>query len=310
MAIRIPTEQETMKQGLSLLRRCWLPILLAGVLCILPAVGASIVEHIGLEKVDAATAHLRPVFPENLDDYAAYLGAKNLYTAAVKEAYTPYSYLIYAILLLNLVIEPVVLLGLNRGLLRCMKGGTCSLRDVFGGLRGGRRAIGVGLLVMLITVGVNVAGQLAASALEAILDPLMFGSVLVLSAFALVMAVIAFWFDYRYLLAPLHCADEAHTDLSAADCLRYAHQDQQQYGLLSMLFTLWPVWLVGIVHFLLKECCTGSWLVPVSHLLNLAAMMLETAIVVAMYGRLHLVQDDGTPDEGLARAMALARETE
>ncbi len=304
------SERDIMKRGLSLLRRCLLPIMLAGLLCSLMSIAAVIIEHIGLEKATAAVAHLSPseqlleTAENELDAIVALMDARNAYADALDAAYAPWRYLALGVQLLNLLIIPVVTLGLNRGLLRAMNGGQCGLQDVFGGLRGAKRAIGVYFLTYLVTVGVGLAGALLIALLASFLYE---GGIIIGGIVALVLQLCML---YRFILADLHCADGGSIDLSATDCLRYANLDKQEYGIIGFLCTLWPAEALTLVGKLLEDLVTAAWVVPVVLLVSFTVRVLYFAILPSIYAFLRSEQElaPGAPmGEGLERARALAR---
>lgn len=306
------------RRAYSLMRRCWGTLLIAAVLMSLFTWASSAVgaygEGLALEAAAAASDAYLAEHPLT-DDYAdsitwmANLRAEEAY----EEAFRPWDLLTEGIDLMDTLFSCVIAVGLCRGLLSALRGGECTPHCLFSGYTRTATACWLG-----IQRGLRIFGWM--------LLPLPFGVLISIffSTYAdyverLLMLLIGLWATLHYALAEVHLADDPYESCTAREALRQAVDDADAFGIWQMCKVLWPMALIFTAS---TGMLVAAEYIPVltlpAHLLDPVCDLLMTALqytcFVCMYDemrqRIQATEEAVPPNEGLARARALAADTE
>lgn len=287
-----PTPRPPMKprdirrRAYSLMRQCWLTLLIAAVLISLPGWVKTAVEthgeKIALEvyntrmeafhaenpapseeetqrhnaKMDALDALINGddsamdnVITPSADTTNYYL---KMYAAQrdayeqYEKAFTPWEWAGRAIDLFDILLTGVIVVRLCRGLLNGLGTGTCSPRCLLDGRKRTLTSCWMALQIPLLVL----VWILLPLALTILLSSI-FGRPGELIGLILVLFV-SIWADLRYSLAVVHLADGPESGCTASDCLSWATDDMNLFTIRSLFCTIWPLFaVVLVVDFLL-----------------------------------------------------------
>ena len=135
----------------------------------------------------------------------------------------------------------------------------------------------------------------------------------------LLIVAVGLWASLHYALAEVHLADDAVRIHTARECLRMAVDDADAFGVWQMCKVLWPVALPFALH---VTVTTAAAFVPVLDIPALVLQVLCTLLILAleyacfvciydeMRQRIRAAEEAVPPNEGLARARALAANDE
>ena len=303
---RFPTNGSfTFWDAAALVKKCYLPILVAVILTNIPSVFSMLLEWEGRTAAAAAEdAALAESLPE-AEDFAAQRAAQSLADDAYAEAYQPYRVAAACVELVVWLYAPWMILGLYKGLLSALRGGECRLGCLFSAASRWKTALWLAILTGLCTAAASIAGTILMAGLSAVLS--IVGVIIGFIAFVVAM----YWVSIRLLVTECYLADDDTGDCTATDCIRYSWQDMKEYGIFSALYVLWPVYLLTEVASLLADRLTP---LPALDVILLLVEMLCLAVVYAATAgiyeeiRRHAAGKpaDDAVSEGLARARALA----
>ncbi len=295
----------TFMHALELVRRCFLPILVAVILTNIPSVFSMLIEWEGRTAAAAAEeAALAEYLPE-AEDFAAQRAAQSLADDAYAEAYQPYKVAAACVELVVWLYAPWMILGLYRGLLEALRGGECRLRCLFSAVARWKTALWLAILTGLCTAAASIAGTILMAGLSAVLS--IVGVIIGFITFVVGM----YWVSLRLLAAEGCLADDDTEDCTAMDCIRFSWREMKEYGVFSALYVLWPVYLLTEVASLLADRLTPLPALDVILLLvEMLCLAVGYAATAGIYEeiRRHAAGKpaDDAVSEGLARARALA----
>ena len=301
----VPQDTFTFWRALELARKCWLPLLVAIVLIFLPTIAVTIVSWHGADAATAAQAAFLAEHAPDVDDILTLRKAQKAAEKAADEAYKPYRYVCLGIRLLGWIYTPWLTIGLFKGLLTALRGGTCTLRCLISARSRWKTALWLFFLTSLCTGAANIAGTLLTSGLSWVLG--LIGSIIG----AVIYVILMYWVTLHLLLTESHLADDTDEVLSATDCIRYSWQDMKNFSLFAALCVLWPLLLtVEVFPFILKFVPSAPVLDVVWLVVQMACFALIYAACAGIYDEIRRAPDasaaDGASPDGLARARALA----
>lgn len=332
------------RRAYSLMRQCWLTMLIAAVLMSLfDWAGAAVEAHgdrLGMNAyharmetfyaeneppTDAAAAALDAMLagqgsPEWTDDveyaslydtrkWLAQYDASEQYNAAFR----PWDWLAGGIDLIGTMFSCIIAIGLCHGLLNALRSGESTPHClVLGWPRLGTacwlsiqttlRLLAWGLLPLLVSLSLAYV----------------FGDWGEFLGRCLILAV-SVWVNLYYALAVVHLADDPDGCRTARECLRLAVDDSDAFGIWQMCKVLWPMALPFAFHVTVS---TAAAFVPVlvipvlvlQVLCSLLILAVKYACFVCIYDeirqRIRAAEEALPANEGLARARALAADTE
>ena len=285
--IRTPmTPAELRSRGMELLRECWLPVLVTLALLLLPTLGSAALLYTGT-----------PGAPATLEDLAF---------LSLNDSGTPSTGRIIASVVVDLagslLLAPVLLLGLNKGLLNRLRGTKCTLRCLFAGISRWKTAVALEVLTLLRIIGYLLVGGFARGLVSAIpvLGPIVG---------AIGFVVFTYWVMLRYMLADVHLADDDEHGCTASDCLDYSIADVYSFTPTRLLQTLWPALLPALACNVLTEFLPMSApLFAATCAMELLSSALSVVFCLSVYAYLHQTPLPAEPPvpAGLSRARALA----
>ena len=293
-------------RALALLRRCWKPILLALLITTLLDVAALGVSWAGVSAADCAIADMPlAAEPGSLEEMLAYFNDLNAAKAAALDAFRPYRIVRVILKLINnLLVSPIVLVGLYSGLLTAQRGGACSLRSLAKGLPCWGRVLWLGFLTSLITGVIRYAGNAMTTTLGDTMN--MFGIILG----TIVWLIVQIFVEMRLCLAKVALGDgliDPAAPTTAGQCIRASWDAVRQYSIFAMLVTLWPVLLVAGIASLVHSWLPASpWWDAALLALEFGAMAVYVCCTVCIYEEANSPQEQDGSEEGRARAKALA----
>ena len=301
----VPQTSFTFWHALELARKCWLPLLVAIVLLFLPTIAVTIVSWHGADVATASQEAFLAEHAPDTDDLLTLQIAQKAAGKAADEAYQPYRYVCLGIRLLGWIYTPWLTIGLFKGLLTALRGGTCTLRCLISARNRWKTALWLFILTNLCTGAANIAGTLLTSGLTVVLS--IIGAIIGAIAYVILM----YWVELHLLLTESHLADDTDEVLSATDCIRYSWQDMKNYSLFAALCVLWPLILtVEVFPFILKFVPSAPVLDVVWLVMQMACFALIYAACAGIYDEIRRAPDasaaDGASPDGLARARALA----
>lgn len=300
------------RRAYSLMRQCWLTLLIAAVLTSLPGLVSLSVEAYGerlaTEAYNAAkAAHLAEHHAGDEFDtsWVAVYRAEEAYN----EAFTPWEWAGRAIDLIDILLSGVIVVRLCRGLLNGLNTGTCSPRCLLDGRKRTLTSCWMALQISLLVL----VWILLPLALTILLSSI-FGRPGELIGLILVLFV-SIWADLRYSLAVVHLADHPENGCLASDCLSWATDDMNLFTICSLFRTIWPFFAVGLIDnlLLLFVPLFPALDLPFAIFIILIHMFIfaaEYTCYVCIYDeirqRIRAAEEAIPPTEGLARARALA----
>ncbi len=276
------------RRAFALLRRCFLPILIATLLAAAVDLASTWVGYIGEQKAAESVAHLHPG-PEPTstreDDPSAWVDyriASGYEHKALESDQRKWSLIANGVGLLNLFLAPVVLLGLNRALLAAQRAEECRVSHLFAMMRPDAiRAILLELQSLLRGLGYMLIWLVVQFFLTASMQAV--GSIIS----TIVLIPLAIWLEYRYRLAPLHLAEDASQPIKA--CIQRSIADVQVFSVMGMLFTIWPALLMLLAGGVLSTLVHTWWAVAIDMALTLLAALLTNTAMPVIYQHLRTV---------------------
>lgn len=309
-----------LKDAWSLVRKAWLPLLLAFVLIAgvefavnagLRAVAANMVEKQERLKPDGPTIRAIAIYDLEIPEgytREEYVQLWDVYDKRVEADNRSIKLQSFLYDLPTLLLTPILMLGLYRVLLAAQREEDVRPLRVFSGFRqGGGRAIWLDVLIGLRYIGILLLWGVAFWLLSLIL----YGVPQLASIIGYVTLVpLLLWLEYRYALAPLHLADSDVLS-TAGDCIRYCLEDGRELSPIGMMLEMWPVLLVEIATVALGALLPeNGFTIVLTQLFNAAVFFGKFACFTVFYTDIRAVRASlPTPeeDEGRQRAMTLAR---
>ena len=287
-ATRTPlTPRDIRRRAYSLMRQCWLTLLIAAVLTSLSGwvktavktYGRTIAVEVYDTRMEAFHAENPAPSAEETQRHDAEMDALNdlingdasamdnvikpsadttnyylkMYAAQrdayeqYEKAFTPWEWAGRAIDLIDLLLTGVIVVRLCCGLLNGLNTGTCSPRYLLDGRKRTLTACWMALQISLLVL----VWILLPLALTILLSSI-FGRPGELIGLILVLFV-SIWADLRYSLAVVHLADGPESGCTASDCLSWATDDMNLFTIRSLFRTIWPLFAVGLVDILLSQ---------------------------------------------------------
>ncbi len=282
------TPAEIRRRGFRLFRECWKPILLTLLLTNV----LSIVSYF--------------VFP--LVTYADGPFPLGSLTYSQRGEISKVNLIVVLVLTLmeGIIVQPILMQGLFRGLLGHQRGSGFTARTYLHGMKRWKTAIALDFLVVLRVMGYLILGEIGFTLISfiPILGPIGAG---------IGYVVLCYWAAMRYFDASLHLADDADNQVNAFDCIDYSIADAEMYSISGLFKTLWPTYLPALVGSLLPVFLPETLLISGIHtLLSELSTMMQAACCTAIYlylrSEYQAVKDAEAArvSEGLARARALA----
>lgn len=300
------------RRAYSLMRQCWLTLLIAAVLISLPVLVRLSVEAYGerlaTEAYNAAKAAYLAEHHAG-DEFDTSWVAVYRAEEAYDEAFAPWEWLGYGIDLVSLLFQYIIVVRLCRGLLNGLGTGTCSPRCLLDGRKRTLTSCWMALQISLLVL----VWILLPLALTILLSSI-FGRPGELIGLLLVL-IVSIWARLRYSLAVVHLADHPENGCPASDCLYWATNDMNLFTIRSLFCTIWPLFAVGLVDILLPLFVPlfPALDLPVAIFIILSHMFIfaaEYTCYVCIYDeirqRIRATEEATPPTEGLARARALA----
>lgn len=267
-----------------LMLECWLPMLVTLLLAGIPTLISSLILY--LSPSDTATLEGLAVTQSG--------GQAN---------WGPLLISIGVELLGSLMLSPILMLGLQHGLLMHIRGEKCTLTCIGDGFRRWKTAIALELLTSLRIIGYLILGSVASFLLS-------FIPFLGTLASVIGMFVLSWWVTMRYALARCHLADDAEGICSASSCLDYSIADANSFSVTGLIEVIWPALLPAFISRLVTKFMAASLGL---NFFTAALELLESAIYITGFTVVYLslrdafaAEDKETIDPGLARARALA----
>ena len=277
------TPADLRSKAIALMRECCLPILTALLLACLPTIIANLILY------------LSPSAPATLESSITQTGGQTTWGALITS--------ICVELLGTLLLSPILVLGLQKGLLAHARGEKCTLRCICDGLPRWKTAIALEFLIGLRMLGYLFLGSIAAFLLS-------FIPILGAIAAIIGLLVLSWWVTMRYALARCHLADDAEEICTASSCLDYSVADAKSFSIIGLIEVIWPGLLIEFISSLLSEFLAASLgLSILTAALNVLASAVYITGFTVIYLYLHdtfVAEGEETNDPGLARARALA----
>ena len=304
-------------RAFALIRRCWKPLLIAALIMSMFSLISTVLAYHGDQVAAAATNAAVAEFladapaEEGTTEYIEWLyfneyALEDAAEEAAERALLPWQAATAGVEILGWIVSTFVMLGLNRGLLKAMRNGECTIADLLGGRHGYRRALWTDVVMFLRVFGWTLLAMIPLVILAAVLR----GVGLVLCMIGLI--VFAIWITLRYMLVDLHIADDAEGTLSASDYIRSSVEDAKYFSAFRMIGVLWPFWLLGLA-FALPSILANT--IPVMETValviatpaNVVLGMISPALVVCIYEAIRYEQNAPVHEsDGATRAKALA----
>lgn len=338
------TPRDIRRRAYSLMRQCWLTLLIASVLMSMLLWAKTAVEAHGeklalnvyntcMETFYAeneppsaeATAALDAMLdgrdsPEWTDDmeYASLYDTREWIAQShaarqYEDAFRPWELLANGIDFLDTLFSGIIAVGLCHGLLNALRSGESTPHCLMQGWSRASTACWMAVQTLLRVLGWMLLPMLVSLSLSYV-----FGDWFEIPGTLLIVAV-GLWASLHYALAEVHLADDADRIRTARECLRMAVDDADAFGVWQMCKVLWPVALPFVLH---VTVTTAAAFIPaldiparvLQVLCNLLILALEYACFVCIYDemrqRIRAAEEAVPPDEGLARARALAANDE
>lgn len=282
----------------SLMRQCWLTLLIAAVLMSLFGWVSDVIQHHGDALGQLVyDAHMEAFYaenppPEDRTDYAVWAYFDEYF--AMNEAKTLYSKAsllwelgAHAIDLVGDLFSAILIVGLYAGLLGHLRGGTCSPAQLFSKRRCWKTIVWLDIRIVF-----NILGWGLLFLLPAIMLGNMLGTFGELAGIATLMWVLI-WATLRYTLVFPHMADDPNGQLTTSACLDAGVQDMRFFTVWGLIRTLWPVYLIAVVDVVLNVAVNyTAWLtIPAAFFAAAAGIftkMVAHACYVCIYNELRL----------------------
>ena len=303
------------RRASTLMKQCWLTLLIASVLlCLFTWVGNAVEAHGERLATEAyKTAYYAHLAEHHAgDDFDTSWVAVYQAEDAYDDAFTPWEWLGYGIDLIGLLFQCVIAIRLCRGLLSALRGGECTPHCLLSGFTRTATACWLGL-----QRGLRILGWM--------LLPLLFSVLIshIFSYFAdnvkrLLMLLISLWATLHYALAEVHLADAPYDSRTATEALRLAVDDADAFGLWQMCKVLWPVAIpfgITLALALLNRFIPVPGTVenvvlgPYSMATSVFPLVCYVCIYDEIRQRIQAAEEAVPANEGLARARTLAADT-
>ena len=310
--------QDIRRRAYALMRRCWLTLLIAAVLMssvgwVSSAVGAY-GEGLAQEAAAAASDAYLAEHPLT-DDYADSITrmANRRAEEAYEDAYSPWELFTSVIKLIGGMFSCVIAVGLYHGLLSALRGGECTLHSLLLGRPRAGTACWLALQRRL-----RIFGWMLLPLPFTVLISLIFSTYADFVA-RLLMLLIGIWATLHYALAEIHLANDPYESCTAREALRQAVDDADAFGVWQMCKVLWPqaVLFAADIAVLVVAEYAPALTIPAQIfdlICDLFMLSLQYSCFVCIYDemrqRIRAAEEAVPDDEGLARARALAAETE
>lgn len=313
------------RRACALMKQCWLTLLIGAVLMSLFSWVSLAVEAHG-EKLATEAYHAqmqiydseKPTLPfedDNamLDDLLNQHRIERMAEEAYDDAFAPWEWLSNGLGLVGLLFQCVIAVRLSQGLLAALRGGECTPHCLLSGFTRTATACWLGL-----QRGLRILGWMLIPLPFSVLLSLIFNSYVDLVA-SLLSMLICLWATLHYALAEVHLADDPYDSLTATEAIRLAVDDAGAFGIWQMCKVLWPVVLpfVVIMAVPLLELIApvpGAVENIVLGLYSMVTSVFPLACYICIYDetrqRIRAAEEAVPANEGLARARALAADTE
>lgn len=336
------------RRALALLKQCWLTLLVAAVLMSLLDWTQSVVKAYGEKLATEAYNTRMEVFytetpcptEEEIQKYNAYMaafdammngtgssedmpkpnadttdyflsmhGAQRNASKAYDEVFQPWEIIGYSIDLLDLLFSCIIAVRLCRGLLSALRGGECTPHCLLSGWERTSTACWMAVQTTLRVLGWSLLPLIISATISAL-----FGGWATMVS-SLLMLLVALWASLHYALAEVHLADSPDRSFTASDCLRYAVDDADAFGIWQMCKVLWPLAVIFAANIALGVAAVYAPLLTIpAEIISIAATLFTVAMRKACYvciydemrQRAIAAQEAVPASEGLARARALA----
>lgn len=336
------------RRALALMKQCWKTLLIAAVLMSLFTWVEDAVKAYGDKlATEAYNAHMEAFHAENpapsdesIQKYNAYMDAFGAvmngtaspdelpesdadtisyflsmrvaqYDAddAYEKVFAPWKLIGYAIDLLDLLFSCIIAVRLCRGLLSALRGGECTPHCLLSGWERTSTACWLAVQTTLRVLGWSLLPLIIYATLS-----YFFGG-LASTISSLLMTLVALWASLHYALAEVHLADSPDRSFTASDCLRYAVDDADAFGIWQMCRVLWPLAVIFAANIALGVAAVYAPLLTIpAEIISIAATLFTVAMRKACYvciydemrQRAIAAQEAMPASEGLARARALA----
>lgn len=300
------------RRAYSLMRQCWLTLLIGAVLISLFSwVGLSVEAHgkrLATEAYNAAKAAYLAEHHAG-DEFDTSWVAVYRAEEAYDEAFAPWEWLGYGIDLVSLLFQCVIAVRLSRGLLTALRGGECTPHCLLSSFMRTTTVCWLGL-----QRGLRIMGWMLLTVLFSVLISLIFSYYFDFVAL-LLMRLIFLWSTLHYALAEVHLADDPYDSLTATEALRLAVDDSGAFGIRQMCLVLWPVVIpfgvyltVALLELIFPVL--GAVENVILGLYGMVTSVFPLACYVCIYDEIRqrdqAAKDAIPANEGLARARALA----
>lgn len=331
---------EIRRRALALMKQCWLTLLIAAVLMSLFTwIGSTVESHGEKLALEVYNAHMATFYADNeppteeasaaLDamlagqgrpewtneieyaslydtrEWLAQHDASDLYD----DAYRPWEWLGHGIDLLDLLFSCIIAVGLCQGLLSALRTGECTLHCLLSGWSHASTACWMAIQTSLRVIGWSLLPLIISATISALFG----GWATIVSS--LLMMLVAIWASLHYALAEVHLADCPDRSFTASDCLRYAVDDADAFGIWQMCRVLWPLAVIfaADVAMMIAAIFVPALTIPAavfSIISSLFIIALKYTCYVCVYDEMRqqtIAAEAAVPaNEGLARARALA----
>lgn len=335
---------EIRRRAYALMKQCWLTLLIAAVLMSLFTwIGSAVESHGEKLALEVYNAHMATFYAENepptteavaaLDasrsaflsgqeapewtddieyaslyetrEWLAQYDAKDLYDAAFR----PWEWLGHGIDLLDLLFSCIIAVGLCRGLLNVLRGEECTPHCLLSGWSRTSTACWMTIQTTLRILGWSLLPLIIFATISALFG----GWASIVSS--LLMMLVAIWASLHYALAEVHLADCPDRSFTASDCLRYAVDDADAFGIWQMCRVLWPLAIIfaADVAMMIAAIFVPALSIPFEIFTaanDLLFIFLRYTCYVCIYDEMRqraIAAEAAVPaNEGLARARALA----
>lgn len=320
-ATRAPMKPvEIRRRAYALMKQCWLTLLIAAVLMSLFTWAEDAVkahgDKLATDAYNASKAaflaeHHPPEGKEDTEEWAYYSEwlANHKAEESYDTVYTPWEWAGHAIDLLDLLFSCIIAVRLCRGLLSALRGGECTPHCLLSGWERTSTACWLAVQTSLRVLGWSLLPLIIYATLS-----YFFGG-LASTISSLLMTLVALWASLHYALAEVHLADSPDRSFTASDCLRYAVDDADAFGVWQMCRVLWPLAVIFAADAAMMiaamfvpaltipfEVFTAASDVPFIFLLYTCYV----CIYDEMRQRAIAAQEASPASEGLSRARALA----
>lgn len=310
------------RRAYSLIRQCWLTMLIAAVLMSLfDWVSIAVESHGEKLALQAYNAYMEAFHAENpapsedeiqknnahMDAFSAFMdgdasalddvpepsadtthyflkkyAAQNDAYSLYEKAFAPWEWAARGIDLIDLLFSCIIAVRLCCGLLAALRVGECTPRCLLSGWTRTSTACWMAIQTTLRILGWSLLPLIISATLSYFFG----GWASVISE--LLMLLVAVWASLHYALAEVHLADDPDGARTASDCLRLAVDDADAFGIWQMCKTLWPLailFAVEVVFWLAAEL-VPALSIPANLLAVLTSLLflfLQYACYVCIY---------------------------